>query len=111
MGLDTLTPDEREVVRRCLQAVAEGPFISDGDFPLLIGLSRDEAADVAAKWPAWNESEEAVHLALNNSMNSLLIWFGWQEEDPQAGEVLLRQWTGESADEIERIFGKWRGDP
>jgi len=108
MALDALTPDEREVVRRCLHAVAEGPFITDGDFHPLIGLWRDEVARVAARWPALDEGEEDVGLALNNSMNSLLIWFGWQDDEQQAGEALLRRWTGASAEEIARIFDKWR---
>src|SRR6185437_8327973 len=103
MGLNALTPSEWEVVRRCLHAVVEGPFICDGDFHPLIGLRREEAAAVATRWPVLDEGEEEVNLALNNSMNCLLIWFGWQDQDPQAGEELLRRWTGETAAEIERI--------
>lgn len=110
MGLEALTQEETEIVRRCLRAIVEGPFHSDGDFHAIVGLSRGEATDVLAQWPSLDEGLENVTLALNNSMNGLLIWWGWQDENPEAGEALLKEWVGASAEEIERIFCKWRGD-
>jgi len=108
MSLKALTQDEQNLVLKCLHAVVDGPFICDGDFHALFGLERSEVAQVAAQWPNVNESNEDVQLAINNSMNSLLIWLGWQDEDPKKGESLLRQWTGASAEEIKRVFEKWR---
>jgi hypothetical protein len=110
MSLKALTEDERTLVLKCLRAVVEGPFISDGDFHSIFGLCRAEVAQVASRWPRVDESEAEVRQAINGSMNSLLIWFGWQDENPEQGETLLRQWTGVSAAEIERVFAKWRAD-
>jgi hypothetical protein len=108
MGLKHLTKDEQQIVLRCIRAIVEGPFLCEGDFHSIIGLERSEAATVASRWPSVDESEEDVHLAINNSMNALLIWFGWQDEDPASGSTLLRHWTGATPEEIERVFEKWR---
>jgi hypothetical protein len=109
MGLEHLTKDECETVLRCIRAIVEGPFLSEGDFHPIIGLERSEAAAVASRWSAVDESEEDVQLAINNSMNALLIWFGWQDEDPDSASAIFRQWTGATPQEIERLFEKWRG--
>lgn len=111
MSLKTLTEDERALVLKCLRAVIDGPFICEGDFHCLFGLERVEVAEIASQWPLLDESKKEVGQAINNSMNSLLIWFGWQDENPKQGETLLRQWTGASAEEIERVFAKWRAAP
>jgi hypothetical protein len=52
-----------------------------------------------------------VQLAINNAMNALPIWFGWQDEDPDTASAILQQWTGATAQDIEQLFEKWRGSP
>jgi hypothetical protein len=108
MGLEHLTRKERETVLRCIRAVVEGPFLSEGDFHPIIGLWRSEAAEVAAMWPEPDQSKEEVQLAINNSMNALLIWFGWQDEDPDSASALLQQWTDATPEGIERLLDRWR---
>jgi hypothetical protein len=109
MGLEGLTKDEREIALRCIHAVVEGPFICDGDFPLIIGLERSEAAAVASRWSAVNESEAEVRRAIQGSMNALLTWFGWQDENPNSASAILQQWTGATPEGIERLLEKWLG--
>jgi hypothetical protein len=109
MGLNALTSEEREVVRRCLHAVADGPFIPDDEFHPMIGLSRDELTRIAARWPDLDEGEDDVALALYNSMDGLLTWVGWENKEEGEAEW-LSEWTGSSAEEIKRIFDKWLND-
>jgi hypothetical protein len=108
MGLDRLTKDECEIVLRCIRAVAEGPFLSEGDFHPIIGLDRSEVVAVASSWPAVDESAEIVRLAINNSMNALLIWFDWQDEYPASAVAILQQWAGATPQEVEWLLEKWR---
>jgi hypothetical protein len=108
VSLEELSEAERTVVMKCVRAAAEGPFISEWEFHTLIGLERHQVADVALQWPCLDEAEERVQLAINNSMNTLLLWFGWEEEDPEDADRLLQEWTGASAADIDRIFAKWR---
>lgn len=110
MSLKALSDGECALVLKCLPAVVEGPFICDGDFHPMFGLERAEVAQIASRWPQVDESEAEVQRAIAGSMNSLLIWFGWQDENPKQGETLLQQWTGGSSAEIDRVFEKWRAD-
>jgi hypothetical protein len=110
MALADLTDEQREVVRRCLDAVVKGPFICDGDFHCLFGLRRNEVEQAASRWPELDEADEDVRLAINGSLNSLLIWYGWQDEDPEAATRLLHQWTGASPEDIEQVFQRWCGE-
>jgi hypothetical protein len=111
VSLRDLTPEEQEVVRKCVLAVAEGPFISEGEFHTLMGLWRGEVTIIASRWPDLDEAEEDVQLAINNGMNSLLNCDGWQVADPETGAEPLQKWIGTTPEEVERIFLKWRGSP
>lgn len=101
MSLSHLTQREREIVLRCVRAAAEGPFFPDWEFHTLFGLERAEIEAVAALGPGMDDTEEVVQLAINNSLNNLL---GYPHYQPEA----FQKWIGESAEEVERVFEKWR---
>ncbi len=103
MPLYQLTSEECEVIRRCLRAAAVGPFFEDLEFHTLFGLQRRELAAVLSQWPHVDDRLEDVDLAINNSLCNLL----WH---PHGHAGALYEWVGASADEIERIFEKWRGE-
>ncbi len=102
MSLKALSADERQVVFACLAAAAHGPFFDDEEFHTLIGLDRHEVAAIAAAAPDIDDADEAVLLAINNSLNNLL-WYPHREEE--AWESLIPA----SPEEVLRIFNKWRG--
>lgn len=105
MSLKNLTAEERELVLRCLRASVEGPFFEDVGFHTLFGLTRAEVAGVAANWSTIDECEEAVGLAINNSMGNLI---GYPHEvDAQEAQ----SWIGADWHEVERVFNKWRTPP
>jgi len=108
MALEHLNEAERSVVLGCLRAVVSGPFFDDREYHTMFGLERSEVADILAHWQELSESDEAVSAGINNSMNNLLIWWGWQDENPESGARLLHHWSGTSPDEIERVYDKWR---
>src|SRR5437879_3131620 len=96
-----LTDREAGVVLRCVRAAVDGPFFPEWEFHTLFGLRRAEVAAVAARWPDIDDADEDVRLAINNSLNNLL---GYPHDEPEA----FRDRVGESVQEVERIFAKWR---
>jgi hypothetical protein len=101
MALSALTPRETDVVFRCLRASAEGPFFPEWEFHLLFGLERSQVAAVATCWPEVSDADEDVRCAINNSLNNLLTY-------PHNKPDAFKEWVGEPAEEVERIFKKWR---
>jgi hypothetical protein len=107
--LASLTAVERDIVHRCIRAIATGRFISEEAFHPILGVTPQEAGHVSEEWSQLDESSEIAQLVINNSLNGLLIWYGWQDEDPDAADRTLLSSTGATSSELERIFAKWRG--
>jgi hypothetical protein len=103
MGLAQLSSQERELIKRCLRAAVEGPFFPNVEFHTLFGIERMEVAAVLAKWPEVDESAEHVNLAINNSLGNLLGY-------PHDKYAAFKEFVGETFEEIERVFHKWRGE-
>jgi hypothetical protein len=101
MGLEHLTVDEREVVRRCLRAATEGPFFPGWEFDTLFGLTRDEVRSVWSSWPQLEIEDEVVRSAINNSFANLL---GYPHNEQEAWDALIST----DRDEVTRVFTKWR---
>src|SRR5215470_2601534 len=104
MSLADLSPSEREIVRACLRAAAEGPFFPDWEFSSLFGLSREELKTILASWPNLNEVDESVVLAINNSLNNLIGY-------PHGMHDHWSEFVPVSARELHQIFMKWKGRP
>jgi ribosomal protein S14 len=103
MPLRDLSPDERETVRTCVRAAAEGPFFPDEEFQTIFGLSREQVREVAERWSVNDESDEAARLAINNALNNLLGYpHGCEQEWPRYVPV--------SEAEVARLLRKYRGD-
>jgi hypothetical protein len=104
MPLTDLDQAEREIVKECLRAAAEGPFFDDWEFHTLFGLKRDEVKNVLESWPNVDESEGSVVLAINNSLNNLL-GYPWSARDHEWPKFI-----SVSKEEVGRVFSKWRGE-
>jgi hypothetical protein len=102
MSLQSLTPEERDVVFACLAGAAYGPFFDEEEFHTLFGLRRHEVAAIADAAPDIDDADASVVLAINNSMNNLLYY---PHDEEEAWESLIRA----SPAEVCRIFNKWRG--
>ena len=103
MSLSALTDAERQLVQRCVWAAVEGPFFPEWEFPTLFGVSREEARAVLEQWPGVDETEEAVHLTINNALNNL---WGYPHHERAAWDLMI----GVEPDEVYRVLAKWRGD-
>lgn len=102
MALAQLTDDEKEVVYECLKCIASGKVIlHDDEFSTIIGLEVEEFLDIFSRWPQVDDSQEAVHLAINNSMNNLLGY-------PHGKYARWDEFLSVPQGEVARVFAKWR---
>jgi hypothetical protein len=100
MSVADLSPSEQLVVRTCLECVCEGELIQhDWEFETLFGLTPIDVREVLKAWPAVNEEDERVQLAVCNSLNSLA---------GLVGETELRGRLAFGASEIRAILAKWK---
>lgn len=99
MTLASLTPEEREVVRRTMLATFR--FL-DFDFQTRLGIAPDAIRSLLAAWPAVDDTKDDSDacLAVNNSFNDFLHGVGVSE-----AEAL--ELVGVSRAEMGRVYRKW----
>jgi hypothetical protein len=86
-----------DVIGRCLDAWANGPFIEDWEFQTVTGLERDEVSAIAKNWP--NQDDPNVDQAVLASMGNLL---GYPHGRP------LAQGVGYEEDDIIAARAEWK---
>lgn len=103
MPLSALTARQREIVHCCLRTAADRPeLFPDWEFRTIFGLSRPQMAEIAARWPDLDETDETVRCAINNAMNNLLGYpHIWQREWSAHFDFTQR--------ELDAAFAAWRG--
>ena len=99
MTISTLTDDEREVIRRSMEATFE---FFDGSFRPRLGVTPEKMKDILRRWPDIDETSDdlTAQLAINNSMNDLLHGLGIKDE--KALELI-----GVNRSEMRRVYKKW----
>ena len=90
MGLETLPPNELELLRRCLAFIATTPLLED-EFETRLGISRSEVAAVLMRWPP--KPDRITDLAVHNTLNELLRGLeltpeDWNEINGTRSEIL-----------------------
>jgi len=104
MALSDLTDREQDIVLRCIEAAANGPFIPDCEFGILFGVTRQELCDIAARWPAVDDvGDRQVARAINDSMNNLL---GYPHGEKEAWDEYIEVTRGV----VRRVFRKWKDE-
>lgn len=103
MPLSNLDDREREIVGECLRAAADGPFFPDWEFHPLFGIERDDLRRILTGWPALDEADSSVVLAINNSFANLLGYPISPADEEAWGDYL-------SVDRLAllAVFDKWR---
>ena len=101
MSLDDLSSNERDVVRECLTAAAEGPFFPDWEFEILFGITRADVRTVQENWPP-NRHDRMAQAAINHSFNNLLHY-------PHREKEAWSNFISVSPSEACRVYEKWKG--
>jgi hypothetical protein len=101
MGLSRLDHVDKDIVRGCLVAVLDGPWIGDWEFQTRLGIDRDALRELLAAWPVLDDTTEGspAHLAINNCMNEVCHGV------PIAAEEWPR-WFKASPDEVRPTYRK-----
>ena len=70
--VEQLTTEEQELARRCLAYVADARALRH-EFETRLGVTRAEAAEVLARWPAVDDREDdgPACVAINNALNEV----------------------------------------
>lgn len=99
MTLSALTPQEREIVRRSMEATFQ---FFDFDFHSRLGVEPEEMRSLLAAWPAVDDGNDGslAALAINNSLNDLLNGTG-------ISDVQALHHVGTSRAEMARVYRKW----
>jgi hypothetical protein len=66
-----LSHEDRDLVRRSLEACGDGPFFADSEFHTLFGLTRPEFREAARRWTDEGRSDPEVRLAIDNALVNL----------------------------------------
>src|SRR5579863_5829198 len=66
---DELSKDERELLRECVCAAAEGPFFPDWEIHTLLGAYREQLQRICEQWPTSMEDPNSRSVAKNVLVN------------------------------------------
>jgi len=99
MALDSLTNDERDVVRRAMEATFQ---YFDFDFQSRLGIAPESMRALLDAWPIVDDvrDDSDACLAINNSLNDLLHGVGISDDEALK---LIRV----SRVEMQRVYRKW----
>jgi hypothetical protein len=99
MTLAALTPEEREVVRRTIEATFR---YFDFDFQTRLGISPATMRALLDAWPAVDDSRDGADtcLAINNAFNDVLHGVGITDDE-------AKDLVGVGRAEMHRVYRKW----
>jgi hypothetical protein len=100
MALQALSDDDCEIVRACLDAIVNGPFVADEDFTRLCGVERSDAERVLSAWPHTSDAalqdltvRNALHLVATSVVDQQNpAWSDWIPVDRAHVESVLVLW-------------------
>ncbi len=93
--------NEKNIIKKCLEAGVKGPFFEDWEFSSLIGVERKKVEEILLRWPNVYENDEMEKLAINNLIGNLLGYpHGMKEE--------LIEILSCSLEDLKIVFEKWK---
>jgi hypothetical protein len=103
MAFTKLDANDKELIRQCMVAIAEGPYIYDEEFQTKLGITRFELKQVLAQWPQLDDKSKSskTYLAINNCLNEVLNgvaippndWIHWFDDSRESINQVYSRWT------------------
>lgn len=93
--------EDRELIRRCLEACQDRRVFEDFEFETLFGLIRPAFCAAARRWTEQGRVDPEIELAIHNALNSLLGY-------PHGMDDRLRVEFGVSREQLGEVFRRWR---
>ncbi len=102
MAIQQLSLADQEIIRRCLVAICDGPFLEDAEFHPRIGVAKESLKNITHTWPAVDDSDDEsdAALAINNALNELCYGLPISPEDWTLWIIVPRT-------EIIRVYQEW----
>jgi len=68
-----LTEREQDIVRQCMNAVLNSPYVGNFEFQTRLGVDRQALQKIIKTWPNLDDSDESsdAYLAINNCFNEV----------------------------------------
>jgi len=97
-----MVDSQRNVIRQCLRAIQEGPFIEDWEFHTRLGMHRKELEELLSRWPNIDDSrDDSIEvLAINNCFNEICHGVG-------ISDVEWKAWMTVSRSEVRQAYKDW----
>ena len=102
MAFKHLSPNEKEMVLKCMKAIADGPEIEDWEFHTRLGIGRSDLRRIICLWPEIDDTSDRSpeFLAINNCMNEIC-------HGVNISPTEWRRRLTQTRDEIRDTYHKW----
>ena len=103
MLLSKFTPEDLDVLHRCLRVSADDQTLfEDWEFPTLFGIERSELLKILRDWPKVDETTAETQCAIQNALNHLLGYPHGHHDD-------WNEYFSFTRAQVIDVFAKWRG--
>ncbi|WP_148234968.1 hypothetical protein [Deinococcus maricopensis] len=100
MAHERLSPEDRQLIKGCLNAIASEVFIDAEEFEAVSGASWEALRAVRAAYPEVDDDEQGVEIALHGAMLSLLFY-------PHRQEARWHEFVPGTAHDVFAVHQRW----
>ena len=101
MPLRALDEEEQGIIRGCLVALLDGPFIDDWEFQTRLGFDRSSLrAILSARYLDYRSEDPEIQLTINNCMNEVVNGLNISPSQWERWLTVPRQ-------DVQRTYLKW----
>lgn len=93
--------EDRDLIRRCLEACQDRRFFEDVEFETLFGLTRPAFCAAARRWTEHGRIAPQIESAILSALNNLLGY-------PHGMDDRLQAEFGVSREQLGEVFRRWR---
>ena len=102
MTFERLSEKDKRIVRECMNAIVDGPFLDDFEFETRIGVDREEMRRILRTYPDLEDDndESPTAICINNSLNEVSYGLPFSDDEWSA-------WFTVTRSEIQEVYKAW----